>query len=294
MMRIWAISDLHTDFEENLQWVRGLSRDDYVADTLIVAGDISDDKAILETTLVLLKQRFANVFFVPGNHDLWIRKDEVSHSLEKFYQVLNLCASIGVSCQPELLAGTHRSVFILPLFSWYVKPEEGSGSLYMDKPGEDPGLKVWMDDYHIVWPVFDGAANASEFFLSRNLKHDTRFIQAPILTFSHFLPRRDLIMSLKRPVDREGRPFKDPHPRFNFSRFAGSSHLDIQLRALGARFHIYGHQHRNRYREIDGVCYFSHNLGYRRERAFAGIDDKSYFPKLVWTEEDGFSTYPEN
>ncbi len=293
-MRIWAISDLHTDFEENLKWVRALSRSDYSSDILIVAGDISDDIVILEKTLLLLMQRFARVFFVPGNHDLWIRRDTVSHSVEKFYKVLNVCATLGVSCEPGLVSGGEHSVYILPLFSWYVKPEEGAESLYMRKTGEDTGLKVWMDDYHIVWPVFDGAANASEFFLSRNMKHDTRFIQTPILSFSHFLPRRELIMSLKRPVDKEGRPFKDPHPKFNFSRFAGSTHLDKQLRAMGSCFHIYGHQHRNRFRTIDGVTYFSHNLGYRRERSFAGIDDKLYFPKLVWTEDAGFSVYPEN
>ncbi len=290
MMRIWAISDLHTDFEENLQWVRGLSLQDYLSDTLIVAGDISDDMAVLEKTLLLLKQRFAHVFFVPGNHDLWIRRDPVRHSVEKFYKVLNLCAACGVLYRPRRIGG----LFILPLFSWYVRPEEGEESLYMEKPGEDSTMKVWMDDYHITWPVFEEKATASEFFLAMNMEHDPRFVREPVLSFSHFLPRRDLILSLKRPVDKEGRPYKDPHPRFNFSRFAGNSHLDLQLRAMGSRFHIYGHQHRNRFRIIDGVTYFSHNLGYRRERAFAGIDDKLYFPKLVWTEDDGFSTYPEN
>ena len=293
-MRVWAISDLHTDFRENMRWVSNLSLEDYTSDIIIVAGDISDDIGILEKTLLLLKHRFAHVFFVPGNHDLWIRRDGYSHSLEKFYKVLNVCASCEVEYSPRLIGEETPSLCVLPLFSWYVKPEEGPDSLYMRKPGEDPGLKVWMDDYHIVWPVFDGADNASDFFLGRNLEHDTRFFRAPVLSFSHFLPRRDLIMSLKRPVDKQGRPFKDPHPKFNFSRFAGSAHLDIQLRAMGSVFHIYGHQHRNRYREIEGVRYFSHNLGYARERAFAGIDDKLYFPKLVWSEEDGFSTYPEN
>lgn len=73
-MRVWAVSDIHTDYAQNLEWVRalaaggggsvaGLSRD-----VLLVAGDVSDDLATLEKTLQPLVDAFAHVFFVPGNH----------------------------------------------------------------------------------------------------------------------------------------------------------------------------------------------------------------------------------
>lgn len=40
-MVIYAISDVHTDFPENLQWVENIPKDRYNNDTLIVAGLIN-------------------------------------------------------------------------------------------------------------------------------------------------------------------------------------------------------------------------------------------------------------
>ena len=39
---VYAVSDLHTDHEENLNWVKSLSVQEFSKDVLIVAGDISD------------------------------------------------------------------------------------------------------------------------------------------------------------------------------------------------------------------------------------------------------------
>ena len=58
----------------------------------------------------------------------------------------------------------------------------------------------------------------------------------------------------------------DRHPEFNFSRVAGSSLIDQQIRQIGSRLHVYGHQHINRDREIEGVRYVAHCLGYPNER----------------------------
>lgn len=43
---------------------------------LILAGDISDDQSVLRSTFELVVQKFNHVFFVPGNHDLWVRRKE--------------------------------------------------------------------------------------------------------------------------------------------------------------------------------------------------------------------------
>ena len=72
-MRIFALSDIHADYEENLAWVHNLSSFDYTGDTLILAGDLSHDMHLFAGTLACLGKKFALVFFVPGNHDLWVR-----------------------------------------------------------------------------------------------------------------------------------------------------------------------------------------------------------------------------
>ena len=64
--RVYAISDLHIDYPENLEFVRSWSNDKYRNDVLIVAGDVTDNLQLLETTLRQLKKKFAEVFFVPG------------------------------------------------------------------------------------------------------------------------------------------------------------------------------------------------------------------------------------
>jgi len=50
-VRIFALSDIHVDYPENMAWVRALSAQDYVHDTLLLAGDVSHDFAKLEAAL---------------------------------------------------------------------------------------------------------------------------------------------------------------------------------------------------------------------------------------------------
>ena len=98
-MRIFAISDLHTDFRENMWLVEQLSNMTYQRDVLIAAGDISDKLDTLKATLALLRAKFMKVFYVPGNHELWVRK-EPQTSVEKFFSVLALCEALGIDTSP--------------------------------------------------------------------------------------------------------------------------------------------------------------------------------------------------
>ena len=64
--RIFAISDLHIDYQENRKLVNGWSAAKYRDDVVIVAGDVTDNLGLLETTLKGLQTKFRQVFFVPG------------------------------------------------------------------------------------------------------------------------------------------------------------------------------------------------------------------------------------
>ena len=80
-MRIFAVSDLHTDYQKNMDWLRqlvgsGAGGGEYAHDCLLVAGDVSDSLDTLRETLQLLAGAFAHVFFTVGNHDLWVRRQE--------------------------------------------------------------------------------------------------------------------------------------------------------------------------------------------------------------------------
>lgn len=72
-LRVFVISDLHTDYSENMRWVKSLSSKRHKKDVLIVAGDVAETFNNFILTMSLLKDRFQHVLFVPGNHDLWCR-----------------------------------------------------------------------------------------------------------------------------------------------------------------------------------------------------------------------------
>lgn len=283
-MKIYALSDIHVDYPDNFRWLEQLDTQRYQQDALLLAGDVSHDMARLARTFELLKQRFSQVFFIPGNHELWTLKRENGHALEKCDRILELCSRHAVHTRPQRLANNGDAVWIVPLFSWYTQPHEGEDSLHVNKDGEDPNLAMWSDFYFIRWPDLD--QTPSQHFLARNQPALARTYDAPIISFSHFLPRQDLIFSFPRD-QRHHEKRLDPNPSFNFSRVAGSSALDAHIRQLGAVLHVYGHQHRNRCREVDGVTYVSHCLGYGHERANGFIRYLETGPKHIWTVDRG-------
>jgi predicted phosphodiesterase len=250
-MRVFAVSDLHTDFRENQALVETLPPGEHTGDALIVAGDIADAPDRVEATLSFLRTRFREVFFVPGNHELWVRAG-TGDSADKFERLLRLCDALGVRTRPTRLDG----VWIVPLLSWY-EPEFDA---YGDADGSE--LEGWADFHFCRFPERVGRPCA--WFLAMNEPHLGPY-DAPVVTFSHFLPRRDLL------------------PAALFLRFrglplvAGCAGLDAQLRRAGSRTHVFGHSHIDCDQEIEGVRYVQNALRYPRDRVLPG------FPlKQVW------------
>ena len=279
-MRVFLVSDVHVHYATNMRWLKNLSSYDFVNDVLLLAGDVGEKLGTLEQVFPLLNEKFSCVFFVPGNHEFWIRKEEIRDSLVKFHEVLALCDLYDVMTRPAKVGGD-KGVWIVPLFSWYVRPEEGNDSLYAPKSGEAESRSVWSDDYFTKWPTLGSAARVVDYFLDLNKSYLSRVFDGSVISFSHFLPRRDLIYSTKEEVEA-GLTSIDPNPSFNFSRVAGSARLDQQIRQLGSVIHAYGHQHRNRDRMIDGIQYVSFCLGYPQERENGHVIGVGSAPKLIW------------
>ncbi len=277
--RVFAISDLHVDYIDNMQWLNNLSRTAYRDDVLIVAGDISDDPVRLRSTFEILAKLFARIFFVPGNHDVWIRRKECDDSLEKFRLLRSLCKALNVRMEPERVVtgpDPDNAVWVVPLYSWYVTGEEGEGTLYVPRTDGDADLGMWRDRYHVHWPALDGGVHIADHFIALNEDRVNRDYDAPVISFSHFLPRQDIMFADK------GASTVKAKSSFNFSSVAGHTKIEAQIRKLDSRVHIYGHQHRNRQRLIGGILYVSHCLGYpqeRRENRIGGIGDT---PIRVW------------
>lgn len=287
---ILAISDIHCDHKLNFNCIKSWQDQNNEDNTLIIAGDISDKIEVLERTFLELKQQFKHIFYVPGNHELW-QSDRNKTSKDKLNEILDLCRFADIYTRPrkvEFLDANKPPIWIVPLFSWYIKSHEGPGSLFKKKPviesGEVQDLteKLWKDNYLFSWPLDnrDVTTVAEDILL---LNHDTlkTSYDAAVISFSHFLPRQDLMFKNPNLAHRYSR-FMDPYPEFNFSEVAGCQQIEAQIKKLNSRIHIYGHQHRNRDVLIGNTRYLSHCLGYPQEREKGYLPKTSSYPLLVY------------
>jgi hypothetical protein len=60
-----------------------LSFEDYREDILILAGDITDKLYLFEWCFRDLTVKFKKVLFVPGNHELWVVRDDIASSFDE-------------------------------------------------------------------------------------------------------------------------------------------------------------------------------------------------------------------
>lgn len=239
-MRLFAISDLHIDYPRNYDWVAHLSHGDYVDDAIIIAGDISNSTSLVEQCFEQFSRKFSQVFYVPGNHDLWADKSNSMNSLDKFWRLREIAKLYGVHVDRYKLGDTE----IIPLLSWY--------DFSFGNPNDDL-MRCWMDFHHCKWSKnMKGIDDVANFFF--DLNRDLSAPQARItVSFSHFLPRIDLMPSYI-PIEHQL-----VYP------VLGSLVLDKQIRALGSSIHIYGHSHVNRDVHIGGVRYVNNAFGYPSE-----------------------------
>ena len=242
-MRVFAISDLHTDFVENRKLVEQLPVSSYQNDILIVAGDIADQTEVIKRTLALLRSRFRMIFFTPGNHELWVR-DGKYDSIEKLFRILRLCDGLDIQHSPAKV----DNIWIVPLFSWY---DPG-----FDTEEADDELEGWADFHFCKWPQEIG--QSFEYFVRLNQPNIRRY-DGPVISFSHFLPRIELLPS------RDYLRFK------SLPKVAGCNLIERQIRELKSVIHVFGHSHINRYCVLEGVRYVQNVLSYPKERPGAGL-----------------------
>jgi len=243
-MRIFALSDIHVDYDANARWIAALSTAEYQDDVLILAGDVSDTRRLLEWCLGTLARKFMKVLFVPGNHELWvIREDRGKDSLQKFDDVCRVVESSGASMRPFRA----RGLAILPLLGWY--------DYSFGEPSEEL-RSIWMDYHACRWPdgVTDERAAAHFSALNDGERAETG---DTVITYSHFVPRIDLMPDF---IPRSSRVL---YP------ILGSVRLEAHVRRLSPRFHVYGHSHLNRRVLLDGVTYINNALGYPNESRIA-------------------------
>ncbi|XP_019195770.1 PREDICTED: uncharacterized protein LOC109189612 [Ipomoea nil] len=280
-LQVFVLSDLHTDYSENMTWVRGLSRTvGQNKDVLLVAGDVAETRNNFVLTMSLLKDRFAHVFFVPGNHDLWLRreKDNNVNSLEKLDELLDACQRIGVETNPTVVDG----LGIIPLFSWYHESFDREMDITSIRI---PSLELACKDYNACrWPagLINGDTSLALYFDGMNDKNQEKVREMQgrchqIISFSHFVPRQELCP--------EKRMLFYP----NLPKIAGSEFLEARIRhihgAEGSDFacHVFGHTHFCWDAVLDGIRYVQAPLAYPRERKRRMNGGEEWVPYCIYS-----------
>lgn len=292
-MSLYVWSDLHLDYSGNMMLIKNLD-DGYKQHDIIVAGDLSDRLPVLAQAFDALASKFKNVFYVPGNHELWLRKEEINaglyqNSIEKFHHILQLAARYGIQTQAQ----QNAEYIIAPVFSWYSLEEDGADSLTAIKQGEDASSSMWMDLHRCQWPAH--ISHKCRYFLSQSnrqavLAHKALNPGKPVISFSHFLPTQALIFPDLKTRSYIPRYPQDPHPQFNFTRVAGSRLIEEYLEQIGSDIHVYGHQHRNKQAQLTsanshkGRLYISHCLGYPAEPEITPTGSRLE-PLKIWPPE---------
>ncbi|GAA0362816.1 metallophosphoesterase [Bacillus horti] len=256
-MRIYTISDLHLDYKENQLWLHNLlEQNNYERDLLILAGDITDNFTLLEEALAAIKNSFREVFFVPGNHDLWIRKERKANpmtSFEKFHKISALLDKLGIKRSPFHFEGAYEKVSIIPLLGWY---DYSFGSLNSGLRGR------WMDFFRCDWDGLE-EEDVTAIFIEMNKEHlpdpqsfsKNRENNSKVITFSHFVPRLDLM------------PTYIPAKFQAIFPLLGSYKLEEQIRYLKSDIHVFGHTHLNMNKILQGIQYVNNAFGYPYEHS---------------------------
>lgn len=238
-MRVFVVSDMHIDYQENRRWLSKLSSVDYLEDILILAGDVTDELQLLERCFNELSTKFLKVLFVPGNHELWVSGERTSTSIDKYRQICKLAIAHNISIQPFHL----DSLSIVPLLGWYDFSFAYPNAQLME---------TWMDFRACIWPNHLQPLDITEYFLEKN-KAYLQTANETLISFSHFLPRIDLM------------PTYIPRCYRTLYPVLGSVLLEKQIRILKPNIHVYGHSHVNRNVNLEGIQYINNAFGYPSE-----------------------------
>ena len=297
---------------------------------ILIAGDVSHNLSILQWTFRTLKEAFGEVAFVPGNHDLWLDKprkhhkaiatrldadddDELSSrlairyegdgcadSIEKLEEVFQLCVDEGVHIGPvKIQIRETRDLLVVPLLSWYHDSFDTEPSI--ECWGGIPSARKVVTDYRKAkWsePISSKDDSIAEFMDELNdvildwecISDGENDNSTSILTFSHFLPRIDLL----------------PEKRYltlpTLHSCVGSTYLETRLRFLHNQFsqhqesvnhlHAFGHSHLAWDQVINNVRYIHVPLAYPKEweqrrrsleiGTMQGEISENRFPVCIW------------
>lgn len=263
-MRLYAISDLHLSAARNRQALQNIrSRP---GDWLIVAGDVGERVEHLEYLLDLLRDRFRQLVWVPGNHDLWSISSRADRARGeyKYRQLVEVCRKYGVLTPedpyPVATFGGER-VRIVPMFLLYDYSFRPEGVDVRDATEWARASGVMCADEDLLEP--DPYPDIGSWCRARCEGTEQRLVASDrelrTVLVNHFPLRRDIVWIPRIP---------------RFSIWCGTVLTEDWHRRFNAVAVVSGHLHIPRRTVRDGVVFHDVSLGYPNQwQGRGGIDD---------------------
>jgi 3',5'-cyclic AMP phosphodiesterase CpdA len=251
-----ATSDLHVTHDGNREILAGI-RPRHEDDWLIVAGDIAESTAAIETTLRLLADRFAKVIWTPGNHELWtVAQDpRAARGVARYAQLVELCRGIGVLTPEDeypVWSTDTGPVTVAPLFLLYDYSFRAPGQTLDAAMAHAYETGLVFNDEHVLHP--DPFPSRQDWCAHRVALTEQRLAAIPAdhrtVLIGHYPLHRGPTTMLRHK---------------HLAMWCGTDRTaDWHLR-FRAEVVVYGHLHIPLTLEYDGVRFEEVSLGYPRE-----------------------------
>lgn len=251
-MKLYAISDLHLRYEVTRKALENLAP--HPEDWLIVAGDVGETEQHLRFALSVLRRRFARLFWVPGNHDLWTAPPHPGEprGVPKYNRLVAICRDFGVLTPEDPFIewpGPGPRATIAPLFLLYdytFRPDDVPVAEAVQWAAEE---NILCSDEVLLHP--DPYPSREEWCAARCAAAEPRLAAAaargPVVLVNHWPLKRDLAVLPRVP---------------RFSIWCGTQRTEDWHLRFRAHAVVYGHLHIRATKRRDGVRFEEVSLGY--------------------------------
>lgn len=254
-MNLYAISDLHIANKINKEALSNLKT--FNNDWLILAGDIGETIDHLEFTLTTLKNKFKQIIWAPGNHDLWTYPLQVGQSEgeDKYNCLVEICRKYDVATpEDEFLKFklNSKQFVIAPTFTLYD---------YSFGPNIVPYTKI------IDWAADSGVICTDEYLLKTYPYNSIKEWCQKRCEFTELrlskIPKNIPIIIVNHfPIIAEhARTYHFPR----FSIWCGTKRTENWLKNYNIKIVIYGHMHIRSTKRKNGVRFEEVSLGYPKD-----------------------------
>lgn len=269
-MKLYAISDLHLRHAENRRLLEQLPN--YNDDWLILAGDIGETEMHLRYAFTLLKERFARLFWVPGNHELWTLPGD---GLElrgdaRYRRLVEICRQHGVVTPEDpyvIWPGEPKPHLLAPLFLLYdysFRPNEIAADRALAWAAE--ARLVCADEHYLHYDPHPSRGHWCALRCQESATRLTREREGlPTVLINHWPLREDLAVLPRIP---------------RFKIWCGTRQTNDWHLRFDANVVVYGHLHIRRTRYRDGVRFEEVSLGYPSQYQ-PGLSLQSYLREIL-------------